>query len=222
MPFNTIKLVVIQGPDKGRAFEAVAPGGVIGRNGGDLPINDNTVSRRHAELAFEGGSWLLKDLESANGSYVNGVKVSRAIVLKHGDQIRIGGTLLVFGGSEISAGISVGADSRHDMVSLDSGKLVDSAILAALPSNEDSVIMATPESAEAVGNLRVLYQLSSAIGSIFDTEQLLDRVMDLIFDKVRFERGFILLRKDLVNGSLSSPTAAARHDPSRLQAPAEG
>ncbi|MDD4889896.1 MAG: ATP-binding protein [Phycisphaerae bacterium] len=203
MPFASAKLVVIQGPDKGRTFEAAAPGVLIGRNSGDVPISDNTVSRRHAEILCEAGNWVLRDLESANGTYVNGVKVARPITLKQGDQVRIGGTLLVFGGSEVHAGISLRPEHHEDLVSLDSGKLVDSAILAALPSNEDSVIMASPESAEAMGNLRVLYQLSSAIGSIFDTDQLLERVMDLIFDKVRFERGFVLLRKDVANGGVT-------------------
>ena len=125
MAFSSAKLVVIQGPDKGRTFEVVAPGAVIGRNSGDLPVNDNTVSRKHAEISLEGGSWVLRDLDSANGTYVNGVKVSRAMTLKHGDQVRIGGTLLVFGGREVNAGISVHPDNGADLVSLDSGKLVD-------------------------------------------------------------------------------------------------
>ncbi|MCG3180174.1 MAG: Adaptive-response sensory-kinase SasA [Phycisphaerae bacterium] len=201
---TTARLVVIQGPDKGRTFEAGAPGVQIGRSTGEIDINDNTVSRLHARVYAENGTWILRDLDSANGTYINGVKISRPLPLKQGDQIRIGSTLLVFGGTEVSAGITVRPDGRNeDLVSLDSGKLVDSAILAALPSNEDSVIMASPESAEAMGNLRVLYQLTSAIGSIFDTEQLLERVVDLIFDKVRFERGFVLMREDLGHNGAS-------------------
>lgn len=204
MSSSTAKLVVLQGPDKGRTYDAVAPSSIIGRNNGALPISDNTVSRRHAEIVFDGTNWSLRDLDSANGTYVNGVKLTtRPAALKLGDQIRLGGTLMVFGGHETSAGISVRPDGHGDLVSLDAGNM-DSAILAALPSSEDSVVMASPESAEALGNLRVLYQLSSAIRSVFDTEQLLERVMDLIFEKVRFERGFVLLRKDLTTQELSS------------------
>lgn len=203
MPFDSAKLVVLQGPDKGRAIEAAAPAVVIGRNSGDVPINDNTVSRRHAEIRLENGQWVLRDLESSNGTLINGVKLTRPATLKQGDQIRIGGTLLLFGGAGVTAGISVRPASHPDLINLDSSGSMDSAILAAMPSNEDSVIMASPESAEAMGNLRVLYQLSSAVGSIFETDPLLERMMDLIFEKVQFERGFVLLQKELANGGLT-------------------
>lgn len=217
MAKSTAKLLVIQGPDKGRTFEAEPPAIHIGRHTGEIDINDNTVSREHAEIFADNGSWMLRDLDSANGTYVNGVKVARAIALKHGDQIRLGSTLIVFGGDS-GGGISVRpSGDDDDLVTLDAGNLVDSAILEALPSNEDSVIMASPESAEAIGNLRVLYQLTSAMGSIFDTDQLLERVMDLIFDKVRFDRGFVLLRKDIGNGgSLSDQKNGKEPSASRL------
>ena len=62
-----------------------------------LPITDNTVSRRHAELIPADGAWILHDLGSANGSYVNGTRVENRYILKLGDQIRVGRTLMVFG-----------------------------------------------------------------------------------------------------------------------------
>ena len=97
MSTSTAKLVVIQGPDKGRTIEVNDPGGLIGRGNGEVPINDNTVSRRHAEIRFDNGAWTLRDLESANGTYVNGARLNRGLALKQGDQIRMGSTLLLFG-----------------------------------------------------------------------------------------------------------------------------
>lgn len=61
----------------------------------DFCLSEPTVSRRHAELRFEGGSWRLSDLDSFNGSYVNGLRVRRA-PLAAGDTIGLGETLCVF------------------------------------------------------------------------------------------------------------------------------
>src|ERR1700759_5056360 len=87
----------MQGPDKGRRFELPDARALIGRESRQLPLTDNTVSRRHAELFPRGGEWILKDLGSSNGSYVNGVRVAATSVLKLGDQIRVGNSILVFG-----------------------------------------------------------------------------------------------------------------------------
>jgi pSer/pThr/pTyr-binding forkhead associated (FHA) protein len=70
-----LTLLVLQGPDKGRRFELPDGPLLIGRESQDLPIEDNTVSRRHAELLPDDGNWVLHDLGSSNGSYVNGTKV---------------------------------------------------------------------------------------------------------------------------------------------------
>ena len=89
--------------------------------------------------------------------------------LQQGDQIRVGSTLLVFGGAGPAA--SRGLDLDED------GRLVDSAIIATVPSNEDSVIVPTPEAGvQAIGNLRILYHLISTIGTIFNVDLLVNRV----------------------------------------------
>lgn len=65
-----------------------------------IPIKDRYLSRKHAEFVAVGGTWLLKDLGSANGTYVNGTRVSDDVPLKPGDRIRLGDTEIVFGTSE--------------------------------------------------------------------------------------------------------------------------
>ena len=60
-----LTLLVLQGPDKGRRFELPDGQTLVGRDSRQLPITDNTVSRRHAELIpTEDGNWVLKDLAS--------------------------------------------------------------------------------------------------------------------------------------------------------------
>jgi Protein of unknown function (DUF3662)/FHA domain len=70
---------------------------VLGRSKDcDIRVEDANVSRRHAELRREGPSWWLVDLDSTNGTDVNGKRVSRS-KLDDGDTIMLGGTELTFG-----------------------------------------------------------------------------------------------------------------------------
>ncbi len=55
----------------------------------DLLIPDPSVSRRHAQLFFRDGKWILVDLDSKNGTYINGVQVQRAELLP-GDVVALG------------------------------------------------------------------------------------------------------------------------------------
>ena len=55
-----------------------------------IPIKDRYLSRRHAEIISVNGSWLLKDLGSVNGTYLNGARVERDTPLRAGDRIRLG------------------------------------------------------------------------------------------------------------------------------------
>jgi len=67
---------------------------VVGRSSScELVLTDDTVSRRHAELRIEGGRWLLRDLGSSNGTWVNGRRVVEAEV-RPGDVLHLGGCRL--------------------------------------------------------------------------------------------------------------------------------
>ena len=92
-----LTLLVLQGPDKGRRFELPDKPTLVGRESRALPLTDNTVSRRHAELMPGDDGWVLRDLGSSNGTYINGLRVTNRFNLKLGDQIRVGRTLMVFG-----------------------------------------------------------------------------------------------------------------------------
>ena len=69
-------LHILQGPDKGHTFDITHTPSLVGRDSPDLPLTDNTISRRHAQLIKKNNTWVIKDLNSANGTYVNGVKIS--------------------------------------------------------------------------------------------------------------------------------------------------
>ncbi|MEA2707435.1 MAG: hypothetical protein QOF78_36 [Phycisphaerales bacterium] len=181
--------MVLQGPDKGRRFELPDQAALVGRESRALPLSDNTVSRRHAELVPGDDGWVLRDLGSSNGTYINGLRVTNRYQLKLGDQIRVGRTLMVFGSQP---GVSRGRGGDVSLAGEENG--MDASIMHTVPSNDDSMVLAVPEpAAAALGNLKLLYQLGATLGSSFDIQQVLEVVMDLVFEHVKADRGIIML-----------------------------
>jgi pSer/pThr/pTyr-binding forkhead associated (FHA) protein len=76
----------------------VGPSGVtLGRSSRcDVVLDDANVSRQHAELRPRGGSWVLTDLGSTNGSSVNGRRIDAPTVVKPGDEIELGSLAMTF------------------------------------------------------------------------------------------------------------------------------
>ena len=90
-----VMLVVRQGPEIGTRYMLVGDKVSVGRvPDSDIQLDDFTVSRQHAVLVREGNDWLLRDLGSLNGTYVNNERVEEAVV-RHGDAIQIGRFRLV-------------------------------------------------------------------------------------------------------------------------------
>jgi len=180
-------LTVLQGPDRGRRFEL--PDNepqMIGRSSESLPLSDQTISRAHAELTPDAGKWLIRDLGSSNGTFVNGTLVgSDARQLKAGDQIRVGGTLMLFGADATQRGVDLRMADRSEL-SVNIEHTVD--------ASDDSMIMASPDPTHSAQfQLKVIYELTELIGSVTDIQTLLERVMDTIFGYFRADRGFIML-----------------------------
>jgi two-component system NtrC family sensor kinase len=211
-----LTLLVLQGPDKGRRFELPDAPTLVGRDSRQLPLTDNTVSRRHCELIpADDGTWTLRDLGSSNGSYVNGIRISNRHVLKLGDQIRVGRSLMVFGAQP---GVSRASGGNVNLAGAESG--MDSAIMHTIQSSDDSMVLAVPEpAAAAMGNLKILYQLGAALGSSFDVEQVLEVVMDLVFENVKADRGIILLVNERTN-ELEPKVVRVREEADAKPAPA--
>jgi diguanylate cyclase (GGDEF)-like protein len=94
-------LVIIYGTDLGRRIPLGAADVECGRvMQTDIPLDDDAVSRKHARFAWTGSSYIVRDLGSTNGTFVNDVNV-RERTLVDGDQIKIGRTIFkfIFGGN---------------------------------------------------------------------------------------------------------------------------
>jgi pSer/pThr/pTyr-binding forkhead associated (FHA) protein len=59
-------------------------------------LSDPNVSRQHAEIRPRGGSWVITDLGSTNGSQLNGHRIDGSEVLRPGDEIELGASVLTF------------------------------------------------------------------------------------------------------------------------------
>ena len=90
----SVELTVRQGPQPGQRFSLNKPAITIGREvGNDVAINDPQISRRHASLTWDGRQFIIQDLGSANGTFVNGVRLTGPQVLQQGDVIGLGPTV---------------------------------------------------------------------------------------------------------------------------------
>ena len=74
---------------------------ILGRDPGcDIPLTDDTISTRHAQLTYHHNQWWLEDLASTNGTVLNGAQVSMPTVITSGDEIKCGATRLTVSLSE--------------------------------------------------------------------------------------------------------------------------
>lgn len=93
---TSFKLIIAEGPSPGQVLELTRPEIVIGRDpDADICISSPVVSRRHARLIRLGEQYLLEDLGSSNGTFVNGHRITEITSLKPGDSIRLGQVVIL-------------------------------------------------------------------------------------------------------------------------------
>ena len=211
-------LYVIHGRQRGNHFDLDALGSEadeeavsIGRERGNLiQIDDHEVSRRHAELRPTDSGFQLVDLGSSNGTYVNNRRVDEA-TLASGDRVQIGRTLFVFSQSD-------GLESSIDGVQIlsadgsDDGSRIIASISDDLPAPAGGSLgpndTQNPGLAKAHSNLQVMYRTALAVSHTLDIDELLSRILHLVFEWVEADRGCIMLL-DRDTGRL---TTKARQD----------
>jgi signal transduction histidine kinase len=187
-------LFVIQGFNKGARYDLAAHEGAmcIGRESGNfVQLDDNEVSRRHAEIRRVGAGFVVGDLKSSNGTYLNNRKVERA-ELASGDQIQIGRTVMVYSkDNEVpSVGlVDIVATQGHE----------GSRIVRSMRDDEENLAVFAPDDtqnrwlARARSNVQVMYRTALAVSHTLDIDELLGRVLQLVFEWVEADRGCVML-----------------------------
>lgn len=97
---SSVTFQVLDGVDRGRVYRELPTPVMIGREEGNtVQLNDERVSRFHAKIQEDSDQFIITDLESTNGTRVNGEHVTFAI-LRVGDRVTIGRSTLLFGSPE--------------------------------------------------------------------------------------------------------------------------
>src|SRR5439155_24421512 len=163
-----------------------------------IRLHDTEVSRRHAEFRQDGNEYKLVDVGSANGTFVNNEKVDET-VLHAGDQILIGQSILVYTTGWTGDQPAADLADQIRMIARQDDEL-PSAIIKTIGEAEGRRILAQPDQAgtpwlkNALANLSIMYETIQAVSHILDLDQLIDRIMELIFRSIEADRGTIMLR----------------------------
>jgi len=92
-PGLLLKLSFIAGPYQGKSLNVTKRKMTIGRSSGEIVLNDTAVSKEHALIFFEGGRFLVRDLKSTNGTYLNGGQVWESYITTN-DEITVGNSVI--------------------------------------------------------------------------------------------------------------------------------
>jgi two-component system NtrC family sensor kinase len=187
---------VMQGRDRGKRFDLRRTPLTIGRDeSNQIRLNDSEVSRRHAEIRGSGDEIELLDLSSSNGAYVNNEKVSQHL-LRTGDQVLLGRTLLLF----TAGGQPEGEQLAHQVdIRGQAGGPQGSRIVRALKPDDGSRLFSqaaptdSPWLVRARNNLQIIYRTARAVSHTLDINELLQRILQLIFEWVEADRGCVVL-----------------------------
>jgi sigma-B regulation protein RsbU (phosphoserine phosphatase) len=164
----------------------------------DIRIDDLTVSKRHARvISNDRGEFILEDLASSNGTFLNGSQVSTR-KLRPGDERRIGGSSYVFhkGGedSKVPATEQKAFNIEEDKTS--------TSVLSSVEMSYDTATMPAlgaerniEELISANTRLRTMLEIFQSIGAALDEDELLEKILDKLFQAFpETGRGFIILR----------------------------
>lgn len=196
----------------------------IGRSAdSDIAIADHTVSRKHARIQKSSKGYVLKDLKSHNGTHVNGTPIDKHL-LKHQDVVKIGAASLTFlhetafqpeqttdSGGLTQKRIEDKSDRPVSFVSVRENA-VDQQVVASIksadpktdddllsqiePSFFDSKKISAVDLEKSSKALYVLYQISRQLNQIADFDELMRKIMDLIFKVIDADHGFVVVLGD--------------------------
>ncbi len=190
-------LLVVQGPDQGARFELGERSVGLGRSAqNEIRLLDNEVSRVHARISYEGGTFVLTDCGSSNGTFVNGVPIQRK-ELHNGDRVQVGRSVLVFStkendrlarlGAIKSVELSLVGEDEQDIVGAVSQESQQRLL-------EQPLSTAVPEAADFAAYLQALYRISeAAVSHSVSIDQFLETILDITIDVVRADRGCMLV-----------------------------
>jgi transcriptional regulator with GAF, ATPase, and Fis domain len=186
------RLLVIAGPSKDSTIPLPDGEATLGRDPTNaVAVADASVSRKHCRLRREeDGRFQIKDLDSRNGTLVNGLAVKEQW-LRHGDEIATGDSVYLFLIEDEDKPVPpsrVEFDESHPTAET---KLIHPREVVYL--QPDRLLRELPATSQVARNLSALLKISRVVHAIRDLEELQAQLLDLIFEVVPACRGAILL-----------------------------
>ncbi len=179
------RVVVVSGPAKGTVVRLTGSQFSVGRDSANnLCLHDRAVSRKHFSISETDAAFHLVDLDSHNGTFVNGIPVRRKL-LGHGDTIRVGHCELVFLIGEDDRLISRMVQFRDEMP----GDLLTTTSTNHLPS---AASLGT-DVGRMARDLNALFKVASTINSIRDLQSLQLRLLELICEVVPADAAAVVI-----------------------------
>jgi transcriptional regulator with GAF, ATPase, and Fis domain len=202
------RLAVTAGPAKDTVIPLTQDEASIGRDPNNVvAISDPSVSRKHCLLRREtDGRFQIVDLESRNGTVVNGVTVKEQW-LRHGDEIATGDSVFVFLVEEDDRVLPASRVEFDDRKPTAETRVINPKDVVYL--QPDRLLRELPSSSPLARNLSALLKISRVVHAIRDLEELQAQLLDLIFEVVPAGRGAILLG-DGANSEFNSLYARTR------------
>ena len=198
--------LVLKGAAGDVAEFPLAERAIIGRStGAEVQLADREVSRRHTALEKQGDVYFTRDLGSSNGTFVNGRRIAGLTPMKHGDEILVGTTRLVFVSSDDKgdgvASIVAGPASEPVVAR------VEAVSRTFLPEDQ----LKESELRRDYERLRIGHEFQRGVRLERDLHALLKKILDVAFDLIACDNGVIFLR-EAATGQLVSEAIKHRRD----------
>jgi transcriptional regulator with GAF, ATPase, and Fis domain len=186
------RLLVIAGPFKDSTLPLPEGEATLGRDPANaVPVIDPSVSRRHCLLVCdEQGHFQVRDLDSRNGTLVNGLPVKEQSI-RHGDEIATGDSIFLFLTEEEERAASSGRVEFDDIQCTTETKIIHPKEVMYL--QPDRLLKELPPTSQVARNLSALLKISRVVHAIRDLEELQAQLLELIFEVIPASRGAILL-----------------------------
>ncbi|PCJ60295.1 MAG: hypothetical protein COA79_08975 [Planctomycetota bacterium] len=177
------QLRVKSGNDKNRTFIISENNMTLGRDGtAGIQLKDAGCSREHSEVFKIGEMYFIRDLGSRNGTFVNDEEITEEL-LREGDRIHLGNTVLVF---------ESGVKSANDNSELEFNNEVDLSTTMELKINTEGELEGLVD-VEAAQQLQIIYKLGKLITSV-KPNKLLNEILNLVANVIPAENVYIFIK----------------------------
>jgi len=191
------KLYVISGPMGGHVFNLMKEITIVGRvSDSDIQIRDSSISRRHAEIIRRGDIFLVKDLKSRNGTWINGISIAA------GNEIEVAeGVPIALGETFISLGKEYLGDISPNEYSID---------LSGRKGERTKNLLYKDRRITDREKLELIYEVSTILMQSLDINEICKKILESLFNCLKRVDGGAILLIDEKTGEIKEITARTK------------